>query len=257
MSMRLQPKIRKHQECGECGTSFVGLQLIEICTPKCEDSEAVENEMPVKKDLCAYCAVGHDLPVYRYSEEWEFGEVTRYDSSKLTRPFLVSFLDGTSEWVDVSRKPFIDYLTFVLNTGRAHHAAIAIEHLDWLEKFGFSRANSSPQMPDSLSTLSTSSSIGTFDPAAPSVFPLFNDDKLFDVEDLVFACEDIVMEDEVSAITESEDIKTKPTKKRKLAPTTKAKPASKSPKHWTKQEDQLLIKIMESFHKKGTKPKWK
>lgn len=259
MSMHLQPKTRKHQECGECGANFVGLQLIEICTPKCEDNEAVANEMPVKKDLCAYCAVGHDAPVYRYSDEWEFGEITRYDSSKPTRLFLVSFLDGSSEWVDVSRKPFTDYLAFVLNTGRAQHAALAIEHLDWLEKFGFSRANSFPQMPDSLSTSSTSSSIGTFDPSASSIFPLFNDDKLFDVEDLVFVDEDIVMEDfscEVSAIAEPEDIKMKPTKKRKLASTTKAKPAMRSPKHWTKQEDQLLIKIMDSFHKKGIKPRW-
>ncbi len=264
MSMHLQPKIRKHQECSECGTSFVGLQLIEMRTPKCEDVEAAANEMPVKRDLCAYCAVGHDLPVHRYSEEWEFGEITRYDSSKPTRPFLVSFLDGTSEWVDVSRKPFIDYLAFVLNNERAQHAAVATEHLDWLEKFGFSdgSGNSSPQMPDSLSTSSTSSSLETFEPAASSIFPLFNDGKLFDVEDLVFVDEDIAMEDlpsEVSAITESEDIKTKPLMRRKRkapTPTTKAKPAMKSPKHWTKQEDQVLIKVMDSFHKKGIKPRW-
>lgn len=258
MSIHLQPKIRKHQECSECRASFVGLQLIEICTPECEDSEAAANEMPVKKDLCAYCAVGHDLPVYRYSEEWEFGEVTRYDGTKPTRPFLVSFLDGTSEWVDVSRKPFIDYLAFVLNNERAQHAVVATEHLDWLEKFGFS----SSHMPDSLSTPSTLSSLGTSEFAASSILPLFNDDKLFDVEDLVFVDEDIAMEDlssEVSAIAESEDIKTKPPMKRKReapTPATKAKPAMKSPKHWTKQEDQLLIKIMDSFHKKGIKPRW-
>ena len=258
MPMHLQPKIKKHQECGECGTSNDGLQLIEICTPKCKDSEAVVNEMPVKKDLCTSCAVGHDVPVFRYSEEWEFGEITRYDSSKLIRPFLVSFLDGSREWVDVSRKPFLDYLDFIRRTGQTQQAAVAIEHLDWLDKFGFSRASTSPQMPDSLSTLSTPSSIGAFEPAASSIFPLFNDDKLFDVEDLVFVDDDIDMEDfssEVSAITESEDIKTKPSKKRK-APTTKAKAATKSPKHWSTQEDQLLIKIMDSFHKKGIKPKW-
>lgn len=255
MSMQLQPKIKQHQECAECTSVGGELQLIEIA-PKYEDSEEVANEMPAKKDLCAYCVVGHDVPVYRQTEGWEFGEVTRYDSSKLTRPFLASFPDGSVDWVDITRRPFLDYLAFIHNTGRTQQAAGAIEHLDWLDKFIFKRANNSSP---SLSTFSSSSSIGTFEPAAfgPSVFPLFNGDKLFDVEDLVFVDKDVDMQDsieessEVSAVTQTEDIVEKPPMKRKA--TTRA---IRSPKHWTKQEDQLLIKIMDSYHKKGIKPKW-
>ena len=266
MSMQqLKPKIKQHHECAECTSVGGELQLIEIA-PKYEDSEEVANEMPAKKDLCAYCVVGHDVPVYRQTEGWAFGEVTRYDSSKLSRPFLASFPDGSVDWVDLTRRPFLDYLAFIHNTGRPQQAAGAIgaigaiEHLDWLDKFIFKQANSSPQMPDSLSTLSSSSSIGTFEPAVfgPSVFPLFNGDKLFDVEDLKFVDEDVVMQDaleessEVSAVTQPENIVEKPPMKRK----TTTMRAIRSPKHWTKHEDQILIKIMDSYCKKGIKPKW-
>ncbi|KAK1736642.1 hypothetical protein QTG54_012664 [Skeletonema marinoi] len=222
MSMQLQPKIKQHQECGVCGTFADGLQFIEVFdTPKYEDSEQVANEVPAKKDLCGHCVVGRDMPVCRQTEGWEFGEVTRYDSSKLSRPFLISFPDGSEEWVDISRRPSLDYLAFIRSTAQTQRAACAIEHLDWLDKFTFNGAESSPQMPTSLSTFSSSSSIGTFEPIAfgPSIFPLFNDDKLFDVENLAFVDEDVDMQDsfvestqdssEVSEITEPDDISSK------------------------------------------------
>jgi len=266
--MQLQPKIKQHQECGVCGTFADGLPFIEIFdTPKYEDSEQVANEVPAKKDLCGHCVVGRDVPVCRQSEGWEFGEVTRYDSSKLTRPFLISFPDGSEEWVDVSRRPSLDYLAFIRSTAQTQRAAGAIEHLDWLDKFTFNGAESSPQMLASLSTFSSSSSIGTFEPIAfgSSIFPLFNDDKLFDVENLAFVDEDVDMQDsfvestqdssEVSEITESEDIVMEPPMKRK-ATTTNNTRAVRSPRHWTKQEDQLLMQIMNSFHEKSIKPRW-
>jgi hypothetical protein len=94
---------------------------------------------------------------------------------------------------------------------------------------------------------------------------LFNDDKLFDVENLAFVDEDVDMQDsfvestqdssEVSEITESEDIVMEPPMKRK-ATTTNNTRAVRSPRHWTKQEDQLLMQIMNSFHEKGIKPRW-
>ena len=271
MSMQLQPKIKEHQACSECGGELQ--HVIEIFDASKEVSEGVANETPAKKDLCGYCVVGHDVPVCKQTEEWAFGEVTRYDSSKCTRPFLVSFPDGSVDWLDITRRPFVDYLAFIHHSGRTQQAVGAE-----LDEFVFKREHSSPtspQMPDSLSTFSSSSSIGTFELSAfgPSVFPLFNGDKLFDVEDLVFVDEDVVMQDsleesseEVSALTQPEDIAEKPPMKRKESseeivekPPMKKKPkmrAIRSPKHWTKHEDQLLLKIMDSYHKQGIKPKW-
>lgn len=269
MSLQLQPKIKQHQACSECGGELQ--HVIEIFNAS-KDVRGVANATPAKKDLCGYCVVGHDVPVRMQTEEWAFGEVTRYDSSKLPRPFLVSFPDGSVDWLDITRRPFVDYLAFIHHSGRTQQAVGAE-----LDEFVFKREHSSPQamMPDSLSTFSSSSSIGTFELTAfgPSVFPLFNGDKLFDVEDLVFVDEDVVMQDsleesseDVSALTQPEDTVEKPPIKRKEStedivekPPMKKKPktrAIRSPKHWTKHEDQLLLKIMDSYHKQGIKPKW-
>jgi hypothetical protein len=256
MPLHLQPKIKQHQECGECACD--GLQLIEIfVTPKCEDGEEA-NEISSKKDLCGYCVVGHDVPVNRQTEGWAFGEVTRYDSSKLDKTFLISFPDGSEEWADIARRPFRNYLEFIRNIAQTQQAAVAIAHLDWLDKFGFNRADS-PQMLASLSSFSSSSSIGTFEPTAfgPSIFPLFNEDKLFGVENLIFIDEDVDMQDSFDSTRGSfkdsaytDNIVMKPPMKRKKTMT------PRSPKHWTKEEDQLLLKIMNSFIKKGVKPSW-
>ena len=265
MSLHLLPKMKQHQECSECGgTTGEGLQLIEtfIATSKCENGEEVANEMSSKKDLCGYCVVGHDVPVRRQTEGWAFGTVIHYDISKLHRPFLISFLDRSEEWVDISRKPFLDYLAFIRGSAtQAQQAAGAIAHLHWLDKFDFSRAKS-PQMLASPSTFSSSSSIGTFEPTAlgPSIFPLFNDDKVFDVENMAFVDEDVDMQDSFESTQDSsedsntdDDVMKPPMKRKATAAKTRA---IRAPKHWTKEEDQLLKKIMDAFAKTGITPKW-
>jgi hypothetical protein len=260
MSLQLQPKIKQHQECGECGASG-DLQLIEIfMPPKCEDDEEVANAISSKKDLCGHCAVGQDVPVNRQTEGWTFGEVIRYDSDdSQLKPFLVSFPDGSEEWTDIARRPSLDYLAFIRSTTQSQQATGAIGHTDWLDKFSFIGADSQ-QMLASLSSFGSSSSVGTFEPNAfgPSIFPLFNDDRLFDVEHLEFVDEDVDMQDSSNSTQDSskgsasmDDVVMKPPMKRKAAIM-----SLRSPNRWTKEEDQLLLKIMDSFSKKGIKPMW-
>lgn len=247
MSFHLQPNIKQHQECVECGTSADdGLQLIEtfiVATSKCEEGSF---QTSAKKDLCAYCVVGQDVPVCRETQAWSFGEVICYNSKPNT-PFLVRFLDGTEEWVDISRRPSLDYLTFVRSAAQSQQSVGAVANLNWLDKYRFNS--------DSLSTFSSSSSLGTFEPITtfgPSVFPLFNDDKLSNVENLAFVDEDVDMQDAFESKVLSDGIVIVTT-----AETTKTKTrATRAPKHWTKEEDQLLVKAIDSFSQKGFKPTW-
>ena len=253
MSLQLQPKINQQKVCGGCGT--FGLSLIEVFVPatQTQTSEGgdVAIETSAKKDLCGYCVVGLDLPVQRKTQGWCYGEVICFDRRKF-KPFLVKFIGGDEEWVDLTAYPVRDYLVSIRIAAEGQPPGDSLAHLQWLDRFNnFNCTEESPLA--SLSSFSSLSSMGAFDPMTafdgPSIFRLFSDDKVDDVENLAFVDKDVEMQDsaEDSAATEAKDVALEAKSKGS---------AMRAPKRWTKEEDKLLVKVVDSFHKKGIKPKW-
>ena len=318
MSLQLQPKFKPHRQCDKCGISgdVCSLRLIEIFSC-CEEAG---NEMLPKKQLCAHCVVGHEIPVCVQSDSWVFGEIIRYDSLRPQWPFLASISDGCSrgeEWVDITERPFVDYLSFINGAARTQQATTCMSECPApgrLSEFCFShelnqifaslssfssstqqatasvgecpapdrlsefRFNHEPSHPifTSLSSFNSSWSFGSFElTTGPSTYPLFNDEKLFDAEDLMFVDDDTDIPKqcdgegaEASTLSESDDneVFTRPPVKRKRqvksTKTPKRKASStqvkavRTPRRWTKEEDLLLKRIVASYEKQEVALKW-
>lgn len=256
MSLQLQPKINQHKVCGCCGT--FGLRLIEVFIPATQtqtsEGGAVATETSAKKDLCGYCVVGLDLPVQRQTQGWQYGEIVSFDRRKF-KPFLVKFIGTDEEWVDIGQQPTRDYLASIRIASECQPQGDSLAHLEWFDRFNnFNCTEDSPLA--SLSSFSSLSSMGAFDPLqidGPSILPLFIDDKVDNVETLAFVNVDVEMQESSS----SEDSTATESLAKDVALEVKPKgSAIRTPKRWTKEEDKLLVKIVDSFHKKGIKPKW-
>ena len=255
MSLQLQPKINQHKVCGGCGT--FGLSLIEVFVPATQTQTSVGGDVAIetstKKDLCGYCVVALDLPVQRQTQGWQYGEVISFDRRKF-KPFLVKFIGGDEEWVDIGQQPTRDYLASIRIAAEGQPSGDSLAHLEWLDRFNNFNCNEDSPLA-SLSSFSSLSSMGAFDPLTafdgPSIFPLFNDDKVDDVETLAFVDEDVEMQDSAEDSTSKESLA------KDVALEVKPKGSViRTPKRWTKEEDKLLVKVVDSFHKKGIKPKW-
>ena len=117
-----------------------------------------------KKTLCGACCVGHDFPVKRYSDgsaDYIFGTVVEYSEDEAA-PFRMSFLDSDEDvWTSLPRKPSLAYLA---------HANSSFNHEKEERAFH-------PSLLDS----STSGDDG--EASALDEFPLFNDDRIIDLND--------------------------------------------------------------------------
>ena len=117
LETKLKPRIKQAElppggsvPCADCGATTAN-HMVEayVVAAKEEDDHPTASQ----KELCGSCLVGHDVAANRGGGKgWSFGEVIEYNENLLT-PFLLSFLSGDEEWVQVSRTPTADYLNFV------------------------------------------------------------------------------------------------------------------------------------------------
>lgn len=119
-----------------------------------------------KKTLCGACCVGHDFPVKRYSNgffDYAFGTVVEYSEDEAA-PFRMSFLDSEDDiWLSLPRKPTLAYLAHANSFNRPAYEK---------DERAFH-----PSLLDS-SESGDNDEVNELDQ-----FPLFNDDRIIDLND--------------------------------------------------------------------------
>lgn len=180
-----------------------------------------------QSELCGSCLVGHDVAVLRPScNDWCFGEVLEYDSSKL-HPFLMQFYDGKREWTKIRPTPSRDYLRYI--------------------SVGLPETTILPQSTMDLNSVGTfysssMSSMSSFDQS--HVFPLFDDENLVHIDSFSTF-------EESSFINMEVDSKISRARVRPKNPNARTTGVP-----WTAEEDQNLLEIVEAFKKSGRKFVW-
>ena len=73
--------------------------------------------------LCQKCIIGKDSPVFRPGhQQWHIGEVKSHD--KETGKYLIRFLDGSAEWLNIERMPMKKYIQWVLGQDKRGSAGL-------------------------------------------------------------------------------------------------------------------------------------
>lgn len=237
----LQPKINAPTSrtllpcnCTNCGTASTK-HLIETFIVSTEDTDKLPSV--ARKVLCGSCLVGHDAAVMRPScNEWCFGEVVDYDSSKL-HPFVMLFSDGMKEWVYISPTPSDDYLNCI-GIGLPGTTLMPTNTMDQ----------------SSIGTFysSSMSAMSSFDHA--HVLPLFDDENLMHFDSLS-SLDDSFSDDEVEP-TQPVQPTNRGSKKSSARARKKNPNARASGVLWTPEEDRNLIAVVEEIEKSGRSLKW-
>lgn len=70
--------------------------------------------------FCPRCVIGHSCPIRRptVGGKWNFGEINQHDDRG--GRFSATFLDRSTEWVDVEEKPMSSYLAYHEDTSIYH-----------------------------------------------------------------------------------------------------------------------------------------